>query len=89
MFEKNIRKFFSKKFIQFSNDNNDYGIYVIEQNAKFKFISAKLMNIGFVESLNQYDYQCFIFHDVDLIPEDNRNMYTYPEPDQPRHLCCN
>ena len=32
------------------------------------------MNIGFVELLNQYDYQCFIFDDVDLIPND-RNVH--------------
>ncbi len=49
-----------------------------------KFNRAKLMNIGFLEALKQYDYQCFIFHDVDLIPEDDRNLYTCPE--QPRHM---
>lgn len=43
-----------------------------------------LMNIGFVEALKQYDYDCFIFHDVDLIPEDDRNLYTCPQ--QPRHM---
>jgi hypothetical protein len=32
-----------------------------------------LMNIGFVEALKIYDYQCFIFHDVDLIPENDNN----------------
>ncbi|CAG2110788.1 unnamed protein product, partial [Medioppia subpectinata] len=42
------------------------------------------MNIGFLEAMKQYDYQCFIFHDVDLIPEDDRNLYTCP--DQPRHM---
>lgn len=42
------------------------------------------MNVGFKEALLQYDYQCFIFHDVDLIPEDDRNLYTCP--DQPRHM---
>ena len=42
------------------------------------------MNIGFLEALKQYDYECFIFHDVDLIPEDDRNLYTCPE--QPRHM---
>jgi hypothetical protein len=62
----------------------DYGIYVVEQFGNNSFNRAKLMNIGFLESRKQYDYQCFIFHDVDLIPEDDRNLYTCPE--QPRHM---
>jgi hypothetical protein len=62
----------------------DYGIYVVEQFGKKGFNRAKLMNIGFLESRKQYDYQCFIFHDVDLIPEDDRNLYTCSE--QPRHM---
>lgn len=48
------------------------------------FNRAKLMNIGYAEALKQYDYDCFIFHDVDLIPEDDRNLYTCPE--NPRHM---
>jgi len=43
-----------------------------------------LMNVGFVEALKLYSYDCFIFHDVDLVPEDDRNLYTCPE--QPRHM---
>jgi len=42
------------------------------------------MNVGFVEALKLYNYDCFIFHDVDLLPEDDRNLYTCPE--QPRHM---
>ena len=42
------------------------------------------MNIGYAEALKQYDYDCFVFHDVDLIPEDDRNLYTCPR--QPRHM---
>jgi len=42
------------------------------------------MNIAFVEALKQYAFQCFVFHDVDLIPEDDRNMYSCPP--QPRHM---
>ncbi|KAI5611848.1 beta-1,4-galactosyltransferase 3 [Silurus asotus] len=35
-----------------------------------------LMNIGFREAMREEDWDCLFFHDVDLIPEDDRNMYT-------------
>lgn len=43
-----------------------------------------LMNIGAAEALRQDAFQCFVFHDVDLLPEDDRNIYSCPE--QPRHM---
>lgn len=43
------------------------------------------MNIAFVQALkSDPTLGCFVFHDVDLIPEDDRNMYSCPE--QPRHM---
>ena len=48
------------------------------------FNRGMLMNVGFVEALKLYNYDCFVFHDVDLLPEDDRNMYTCPE--QPKHM---
>ena len=42
------------------------------------------MNVGFREALQDFNWDCFIFHDVDLLPEDDRNLYTCP--DQPRHM---
>jgi len=42
------------------------------------------MNVGFAEAMKLYQWQCVIFHDVDLFPEDDRNFYTCP--DQPRHM---
>lgn len=48
------------------------------------FNRAKLLNIGYAEALKEYDYECFVFSDVDLIPMDDRN--TYKCFSQPRHL---
>ena len=45
-----------------------------------------MFNVGFREALNDNpDWECFIFHDVDLMPEDDRNLYTCPVL-QPRHM---
>ncbi|KAK6324892.1 hypothetical protein J4Q44_G00042340 [Coregonus suidteri] len=62
----------------------DYGIYVINQDGENTFNRAKLMNIGYAEALKEYDYDCFVFSDVDIIPMDDRN--TYKCFSQPRHL---
>ncbi|RWS24195.1 beta-1:4-N-acetylgalactosaminyltransferase bre-4-like isoform X1 [Leptotrombidium deliense] len=83
--EKHLRVFLHNIHPFLMRQQLDYGIYIIEQNEKSKlFNRAKLFNIGYVEVLKQYDYSCFIFHDVDLIPEDDRNLYKCAE--QPRHL---
>lgn len=77
IFLKNLHPFLMKQQI-------DYGIFIVEQSATGAFNRAKLMNIGFVEAIKMYNWDCFIFHDVDLLPMDDRNLYTCPE--QPRHM---
>ncbi|KAI3355163.1 hypothetical protein L3Q82_018032 [Scortum barcoo] len=62
----------------------DYGVYIINQDGVGVFNRAKLMNIGYAEAVKDYDYECFIFSDVDLIPMDDRNLYRCF--DNPRHL---
>lgn len=62
----------------------DYGVYVINQDGTEIFNRAKLLNVGYMEALKEYDYDCFVFSDVDLIPMDDRN--TYRCFSQPRHL---
>ncbi|XP_063312036.1 beta-1,4-galactosyltransferase 1 [Pelobates fuscus] len=62
----------------------DYGVYIINQDGDVTFNRAKLLNVGFAEALKEYDYQCFVFSDVDLIPMDDRNIYKCYS--QPRHL---
>ena len=48
------------------------------------FNRAMLFNIGYKEALKIRDFNCFVFHDVDLIPEDDRNYYGCAP--RPRHL---
>eukprot|EP00095_Tigriopus_kingsejongensis_P003318 maker-scaffold612_size124412-snap-gene-0.25 protein:Tk03318 transcript:maker-scaffold612_size124412-snap-gene-0.25-mRNA-1 annotation:"beta- -n-acetylgalactosaminyltransferase bre-4-like" len=63
----------------------DYQIFVVEQTGKDPFNRAALMNVGFKEAIKRGSFQCFIFHDVDLVPEDDRNMYTCPA-NETKHL---
>jgi hypothetical protein len=44
----------------------DYQIFVVNQVDDNSFNRAKLLNVGFVEAMKMYDWQCFVFHDVDL-----------------------
>ncbi|CAF3442465.1 unnamed protein product [Rotaria sp. Silwood1] len=62
----------------------DYKIYVSEQRGNGTYNKGVLMNAAFIYASGEYDFQCFVFHDVDLIPEDDRNMYSCPV--FPRHM---
>uniref|UniRef100_A0A182SGI5 Uncharacterized protein n=1 Tax=Anopheles maculatus TaxID=74869 RepID=A0A182SGI5_9DIPT len=77
IFLKNIHSLLMKQQLE-------YGIYIVEQTAGSSFNRAALMNIGFVEAMKQKNWECMVFHDIDLLPMDDRNLYTCP--DQPRHM---
>ena len=38
------------------------------------FIKGKLYNIGYKEA-KKNNHTCYVFHDVDLIPENDHNLY--------------
>ncbi|XP_034034399.1 beta-1,4-galactosyltransferase 4 [Thalassophryne amazonica] len=61
-----------------------YAIYVIQQAGDATFNRAKLLNVGFLEAQKDYSWGCFIFHDVDLVPENDHNLYKCDK--YPRHL---
>lgn len=67
-----------------SRQQVDYQIFIINQFGHGQFNRAKLMNIGFIESQKIYPFNCFAYHDVDLILEDDRSLYWCS--DRPRHM---
>ncbi|XP_068600441.1 beta-1,4-galactosyltransferase 4 [Brachionichthys hirsutus] len=61
-----------------------FGIYVIHQAGDETFNRAKLLNVGYLEALKDHQWDCFVFHDVDLIPENDFNLYVCEK--EPKHL---
>uniref|UniRef100_A0A6G3MFL1 Beta-1,4-galactosyltransferase 1 (Trinotate prediction) n=1 Tax=Henneguya salminicola TaxID=69463 RepID=A0A6G3MFL1_HENSL len=62
----------------------NYRIFVIEQAGTSTFNRALLFNIGFKESLKLDSFNCFIFHDVDLLLQNDNNIYDCKN--SPSHL---
>lgn len=54
------------------------------QHGTKTFNKGILFNAAFHEILESNAFDCLIFHDVDLIPENDRNMYTCEN--YPRHM---
>eukprot|EP00112_Aurelia_sp_Birch-Aquarium-sp1_P021908 Seg60.4 transcript_id=Seg60.4/GoldUCD/mRNA.D3Y31 product="Beta-1 4-N-acetylgalactosaminyltransferase bre-4" protein_id=Seg60.4/GoldUCD/D3Y31 len=77
MFLRHMHKLLKTQMIK-------YRIFVIEQDDDHEFNRGKLLNVGFKEALKKHQFSCFVFHDIDLLPEDSRNDYACPG--SPRHM---
>ena len=62
---RNLHPFLTKQ-------NVYYGVYVVEPVANLTFNKGLSMNVGFIEATKEDEWDCYIFHDVDLLPEDDR-----------------
>lgn len=58
--------------------------FLYEQDKDIPFNRGFLFNVGFTEAIKDNDFGCFVFHDVDLLPLNDQNLYQCP--DQPRHM---
>lgn len=58
-----------------TRQNLNYRVFVVQQADGSEFNAGKLKNIGFAESLKNFPFSCVVFHDVDIIPEDDRIQY--------------
>lgn len=61
-----------------------YSIFIVEQTSEKPFNRGKLFNVGFIEATKIHPYHCLIFHDVDLLPLVDSNIYACTA--KPRHL---
>ena len=80
IFLKYIHPFLQRQYL-------DYGIYIVEQMDDLPFNRAELFNVGFLEAQRDKEYSCYVFHDVDHVPSDDRNSYCCAS--EPRHLSTN
>ena len=64
----------------------DYQVFVIEQSDKNPFNRAALMNVGFLEASKAENFTCFVFHDVDMVPETDWAEYKCPQDRAVRHM---
>uniref|UniRef100_A0A8C2IFV6 UDP-Gal:betaGlcNAc beta 1,4- galactosyltransferase, polypeptide 2 n=1 Tax=Cyprinus carpio TaxID=7962 RepID=A0A8C2IFV6_CYPCA len=96
----NLNKLVKMSPVMFNDQNNElyllflfvsfivliaaYFFSVVFQLGEDTFNRAKLLNVGYTETIKDAEYDCFIFSDVDLIPMDDRNLYHCY--DQPRHF---
>lgn len=57
--------------------NISYQIIVVEQANTAKFNKGKLFNVAFAEASKiEKNLSCIVFHDLDLLPIDGRNLYA-------------
>nr|XP_039262761.1 uncharacterized protein LOC120338849 [Styela clava] len=63
-----------------------YCIFVAEQFDNGAFNKARVMNAAFLEIIkfSKINFDCVIFHDVDMLVEDDRNLHTCSK--MPKHL---
>ncbi|XP_012281666.1 beta-1,4-galactosyltransferase 7 isoform X2 [Orussus abietinus] len=70
LFAPHMQKFLDKQQV-------DYHIFIVNQIDRFRFNRASLINVGFLEVKDNFDY--IAMHDVDLLPMNDDLLYAYPE----------
>ena len=62
----------------------NYRVFVVEQIGNESFNKGAIYNIGFNRSCSYGDFECFVFHDIDLLSENDYNYYGCPA--SPMHM---
>ena len=77
----NLKIFLNNMIPLLTKQKINFGIYVVEPVENIEFNRALLFNVGFLESIKMgkmynFTWDCFIFHDTDMLPEDERLFYS-------------
>lgn len=72
-----LLEFVPHMFKFLGEQNIPFHIFVIQQIDSNRFNRASLINVGFLQTKDEYHY--FAMHDVDLLPLNKNLKYTYPE----------
>ena len=67
IFLRHMHQFLSHQLLE-------YGIYIVEP-ATLPFKKGVLYNAGFKEALKENDWDCFFFMDIDMLPENENNIF--------------
>ncbi|XP_045216733.2 beta-1,4-galactosyltransferase 2-like isoform X2 [Mercenaria mercenaria] len=82
--EKNLMVLLRHLHTVLQRQKIEYGIFVIEMAYPTQFNRGLLANVGYLTASSIAPYTCYIIHDVDLLMQDDRNMYRCGRV--PRHL---
>lgn len=63
-----------------------FKLYIIEQHGETTFNRARLLNAGFEIAKKEYNWDCYMFHDVDLVAENDHNLYRCHDQGVPQHF---
>ena len=75
--EEHLKEFAPYMFNFLTNEDISFDILIVEQFDDKPFNRGRLLNIGFNEKKNEYTN--FIFHDVDMLPVENKAWYKVVE----------
>jgi hypothetical protein len=74
--EKNLRIFIEYMHQFLVMQNLTYQIFLVEPVRNLVFNRGLLLNVGYLEALKEMNFDCFVFHDVDMLPESLNNRYV-------------
>uniref|UniRef100_A0A1I8BYK8 Beta-1,4-N-acetylgalactosaminyltransferase n=1 Tax=Meloidogyne hapla TaxID=6305 RepID=A0A1I8BYK8_MELHA len=82
--EPHLRTFLHNMHRFLQKQQLDYAIFVVEQVGDLIFNKGRLTNIGVLEAIRVYPFDCIVFNDVDTYPENDNLLYTCSS--NPRHF---